>query len=126
MGKLTKIIIGIAIAGIVAINVLKEPAPALDPQATADIEDIKRAYTVCKMAFEKTAHDPKSIEWIRDERQAGFLKNKDGSLNRDIIANMQPVRAKNKFGALIRAHAICEAHRSGDTWTVFSIHTSDN
>lgn len=124
MSILIKILLASVVFSFIAATAMKENDPA-DPQVEADLKDMGLAYAACKMAFEKSAHDPKSIEWIRAERQGGFRKKNDGTLDKDKIINMQPVRAKNKFGALIRSNVICEAHRSGGTWNVASLHTSE-
>lgn len=79
----------------------------------AGIKDIGLAEAACQMAAEKSANDPSSIEWIRDERQFAYSQS-----DRSKATSIQPMRAKNAAGGTIRTGVKCELTRTGATWTV--------
>lgn len=74
------------------------------------------AEVTCQLAFERRANDPKSIEWLRDERQFAY-KNKEETR----AVSRQPVRAKNGFGALVLSVVTCDLQRNDDDWRVLKI-----
>ena len=104
-----------------AIKAFQEPTPPEDPEVTADLKAIKLAEASCRIAFEKAAHDPSSIEWDRQDRSAGFKRNKDGSADKTTVVSAQSVRAKNQLGALVKSIATCETIKKDDVWLVRKI-----
>ena len=71
------------------------------------------AEVTCTMEAERQAHDPKSIEWLRDERQFQY-----GNKEQTKAISRQPMRAKNAMGALVRTAVTCRLKRDGDNWEV--------
>lgn len=79
-------------------------------------QDVGLAEVTCQMAAEKTANDPSSIEWIRDERQFAY-----SSQDKLKAVSLQPMRAKNGFGAITRTVVKCELAKTKNGWTVVRI-----
>lgn len=75
--------------------------------------DAAQAEAVCQLAAEKAANDPSSIEWLRQERQFGYT-----SPDKAKATSVQPMRAKNAMGAMVRTGVKCELVKSGGQWEV--------
>ena len=63
----------------------------------------------CQLAAEKQAHDPKSIEWLREERRFRFDNKRETK-----ATSSQSMRAKNAMGALVRTGIVCKLILAGD------------
>ncbi len=70
----------------------------------------------CQLAAEKQAHDPKSIEWLREERRFRFDNKRETK-----ATSSQPMRAKNAMGALVRTGIVCKLILAGDGWRVVKL-----
>ena len=92
--------------------------PPEDPQVIADREAFSKAATACRMVFEKQAHDPASVDWIREERKGMFRFNKDKSIDKAKIIISEGVRAKNRFGGLIKSTVTCNVINQQGNWNV--------
>ena len=71
------------------------------------------AEATCQLAAEKQAHDPKSIEWLRDERHFRFDNKPETK-----ATSTQPMRARNAMGALVRTGIMCKLLLAADGWKV--------
>lgn len=107
--------LGFCVAAGMVVNSLK---PSVDPQIKADQNALNMAMTVCQIEFEKRANDPKSVAWIREERVAVFQVRKDGTEDKATVFTSQPVRAKNKFGAIIKSYVSCTVINQNGQWNV--------
>jgi uncharacterized membrane protein YvbJ len=85
-------------------------------QAEENHQDIGMAEVVCKMAFEKSAKNPNSVEWIRPERKFMFTNDEKTK-----ALSTQPVRAKNSFNAAVKSVAVCNLEKTGGKWELVSI-----
>ena len=90
---------------------------AAQEKAAAESEalrhDIGMAEVTCSMLFEKRAHDPSSVEWIRDERKFNFT-----SKDMKHATSVQGVRAKNAMGGLIKGVVKCALVKDATGWNV--------
>ena len=74
---------------------------------------IGRAEATCQLAAEKQAHDPGSIEWLREERHFRFDNKPETK-----ATSTQPMRARNAMGALVRTGIVCKLLLTGDGWQI--------
>lgn len=72
----------------------------------------------CQLAAEKQAHDPNSIQWLREERQFRFDNKPETK-----ATSTQPMRAKNAMGALVRTGVVCKLILTPDGWQIMKIST---
>lgn len=84
-----------------------------DAISKAKLEDIGLAEVTCQMAAEKAANDPSSIDWLRQERKF-FYTAADNSK----AVSIQPMRAKNAMGGLIRTAVKCDLVKENTRWSV--------
>lgn len=83
-------------------------------EKSAAAKQIGLAEASCQLAIEKAAHDPSSITWIRSEREFAYA-------SADRARSIQPLRAKNAMGALVRTVAVCDLRRVAGDWRVSSV-----
>ena len=86
---------------------------AEDQAREALLADRSSAEVTCKMAFERAANDPASVDWIREERQFSYT-----AADKSKAVSLQPVRARNGAGALVRRVSKCELVKANGNWTV--------
>ncbi|WP_292839340.1 zinc ribbon domain-containing protein [Methylotenera sp.] len=106
----------LGVVGFIFINTYLQSQSPEDVEAKANHENIGMAEVVCKMAFEKNAKNPDSVDWIRAERQFQFT-----NAEKTTAISTQPVRAKNSFNATVKSVAVCELEKKGDKWELVSI-----
>jgi hypothetical protein len=116
-----KLLSGFLLVCIAAGMVKESLKPNADPQIAIDQKEKSLAMATCQIAFEKEAHNPESISWIRDQRVAIFQVNTDGTQDRTTIFTSQPVRAKNKLGALVKSNVACTVINQNGRWNVVKI-----
>ena len=115
----------ISILGLVVISVIitsvRESSMTAEEKTARDVAEAHRhrigiAEVTCQMAIEKQAHDPGSIQWLRQERQFEY-NNRDHTL----ATSIQPFRARNAMGASILTGTICLLKRDGDRWEIIKM-----
>ncbi len=79
----------------------------------AQRKDVGLAEVTCQMAAEKSANDPSSIQWLRDERQFSYTAS-----DKTRALSIQPMRAKNGAGGLVRTAVRCELQKTKNDWNV--------
>lgn len=82
-------------------------------RSKALLEDVGMAEVTCSMLAEKRAHDPSSVEWIREERKFNYTA-KDNSR----AISIQGMRAKNAMGALTKGAVKCTLAKDATGWNV--------
>ena len=107
------------------ITAIHESMKTDDEKAAEAVANEKRhrvgaAEAACQILAERQAHDPKSIDWLRDERTFRY-DNKAQTK----ATSQQPMRAKNAMGALVRTGVSCQLTRDQDSesWDVTRIRT---
>lgn len=89
---------------------------AEDQAREASLADRSSAEVTCKMAFEKSAHNPDSVDWIREERQFSYT-----APDKTQAVSLQPVRARNAMNAVVRGVVKCELLKKNGNWTIKSM-----
>ena len=92
-----------------------------EQKATEEADRVKHktiglAEATCQLVAEKRAHDPKSIEWLREERHFRFDNKPETK-----ATSTQPMRAKNAMGALVRTGIVCKLILAADGWQVVKL-----
>lgn len=94
----------------------------LAPQSAQSItdksahDDIDMAEVTCQMAAEKSAKDPGSIQWLRGQRRFGYT-----NADKTLATSLQPMRAKNSYGALALIQVQCTLKKSDNQWQVIKL-----
>lgn len=86
---------------------------AIANAAEAARKDIGLAEATCQYEFERRAHDPSSVNFIREEREFSFTNPEQTK-----AISKQPVRAKNAAGNLVRSILICQLSKKNNDWTI--------
>ena len=88
-------------------------------QAKSDFDarqnDIGMAEVSCQMVAEKQANDPSSVDWLTHERQFAYT-----SPDKTKATSIQPMRAKNAMGGLVRTAVKCNLAKRNGSWNVVS------
>lgn len=109
------IIVGAVVQEIANSNKTEEQKVAEDADRVKH-KIIGLAEASCQLAAERQAHDPKSIEWLREERRFRFDNKPETK-----ATSTQPMRAKNAMGALVRTGVVCKLILAADGWQVVKI-----
>lgn len=117
MRKILLVVVGVIIVS----AVMQEIANSSKTEEQKVAEETERtqhktiglAEATCQLAAEKQAHDPKSIEWLRDERHFRFDNKPETK-----ATSTQPMRARNAMGALVRTGIVCKLLLAADGWQV--------
>lgn len=120
MKKILIALLGLSILGAI-MQELANSNKTEEQKVTEEADRVKHktislGEATCQVAAEKQAHDPKSIEWLREERHFRFDNKRETK-----ATSSQPMRAKNAMGALVRTGIVCKLILADDGWRVVKL-----